>query len=110
MAKKDNKFLRELFDYAKAEIDLKNKRNKVAQHEFISDLCSWEVVEIYRNCTVRDGCLFTDKGILLSGDSCMEEGVPYFVNQSTGYSEDDYYGTMFVCVSKGTFVAIAYSC
>ena len=109
--RKQYKFLQQLHDYAKIELNQRNERAKISKHYFLSDLCTWEIEAIYENCTVKDGCLFNDKGVMLSHDGgCMNESIPYFVNQSTGYCEDDYYGTMYVCVSKGTFVAIYYTC
>ncbi len=41
----------------------------------------------------------------------MDEEVPYFVNQLTGYLGDDYYGTLYIQVNKdfNTFVAVSYT-
>lgn len=109
--RKAYKFLQRLHDYAKIELNQKAEMEKIGKHEFLASLNRWEIVAIYENCTIKDGCLFNEKGVMLSDDGCcMNESIPYFVNQSTGYCEDDYYGTMFVCVSKGTFVAVFYEC
>ena len=72
----------------------------------------WGVTGIYTGCTIKDGCLYDSRGNLLSNDDgCMDEGIPYFVNQTTGYCEDDYHGTMFIKVDdENTFVAITYDC
>lgn len=108
---KDTEFLSQLFEYAKTEISQIGKREQLNNHEFLGDLDYWSVTAIYENCTIKDGCLFNNKGVMLSDDGgCMNESIPYFVNQTTGYCGDDYYGTMFVCVAEGTFVAIHYNC
>ena len=71
----------------------------------------WGVQGVYTGCTVKDGDLYDSCGNELSNDGCMDEEIPYFVNQCTGYCEDDYYGTMYVKVDdENTFVAIAYEC
>ena len=89
-----------------------NIRETLNESGFFKDLSSWGVNGIYYNCKIKDGCLYTDKDELLSDDGgCMDEQIPYFVNQSTGYCGDDFYGTMYVRVGDlNTFVAIAYEC
>lgn len=72
----------------------------------------WQILKIYYGCQVVDGKLYDSGNHLLSRDGCcMNDPLGYFVNQSTGYCDDDYYGTMFFQVDdKGTFVAVSYSC
>lgn len=91
---------------------MENIRETLSKSEFFEDLSSWGVVGIYYNCKIENGKLYTDKGELLSDDgNCMDEKIPYFVNQFTGYCEDDYYGTMFIRVGDlNTFVAVSYEC
>lgn len=109
--KKANKFLQQLLDYAKLELNQKSERAKLEKHSFFEDLYDWDIKAIYKNCVIKDGKLYNEKGTILSKDgACMNESVPYFVNQSTGYCEDDYFGTMFVSVGNGIFVAVSYSC
>lgn len=109
--KKDNKFLKKILEYAQLELKQKEERAKLNKRDFFGDLYSWEIEAIYYNCSIKDDCLFNEKGVLLSDDGgCMDEIIPYFVNQSTGYQEDDYYGTMYVSVGNNVFVAITYSC
>lgn len=87
-------------------------KEKLQENEFFEDLLSWGVVDIYYNCKIKDGKLYTDTDKLLSNDGkCMDEEIPYFVNQHTGYCGDDFYGTMFIRVDDlNTFVAVAYEC
>ena len=75
-------------------------------------LDTWEISDILTDCKVENGVLYNADGKLLSRDGrCMKDPFGYFVNQSVGYCEDDFYGTMFVDVDgKGTFVKIHYSC
>ncbi len=91
---------------------LENIKETLGKSEFFEELSSWDVVGIYYNCKIENGKLFTDKNALLSDDGrCMDEEIPYFVNQHTGYVGDDYYGTMFIRVGDlNTFVAVAYEC
>lgn len=72
----------------------------------------WSVVDIYRKCKIENGVLYDFKGNFLSNDgNCMDEDIPYFVNQYTGYCGDDFHGTMYVKVDdENTFVAIHYDC
>ena len=62
--------------------------------------------------TIDEGMLFDAEGALVSKDGgCMDEPLGYFVNQSTGYIEDEYFGKMFFPVDdKGTFVVVSYHC
>lgn len=106
---KDTKFLNQLLDFAKLNLKWEEVRKELAQHKFMEDFWTWQVDEIYEGCKVEGGCLYDSQGTLLSenGES-MNESIPYFVNQSTGYGEDDYYGTLFVQVEEGTFVSILF--
>ena len=72
----------------------------------------WAVVDIYRKCKIENGILYDFAWNALSDDgNCMDEEIPYFVNQYTGYCGDDYHGTMYVKVDDdNTFVAIHYDC
>lgn len=86
-------------------------KEKVREEDFFFGM-EWGVVDIYRNCKIEDGVLYDAEGNALSNDgNCMDENIPYFVNQYTGYICDDYRGTMFVKVDdENTFVAIQYEC
>ena len=106
---KDTNFLNQLLDFAKLSLKYNEARKELNKHRFMQDFMTWEVDGIYENCVVKNGCLYDNIRLLLSEDgSCMDESIPYFVNQSTGYCEDDYYGTLFIQVKEGTFVAISY--
>ncbi len=88
---------------------IREKLNKIYPFED----CDWNATgDIYTGCTVKDGSLYDSNGELLSQNGgCMDEEIPYFVNQYTGYCEDDYHGTMFIKVDgENTFVAIEYWC
>ena len=96
--------------------ELTAKRNLIREklHKIypFDELMDWDATGVYGGCTVKDGSLYDSCGELLSEDGrCMNEEIPYFVNQHTGYCEDDYYGTMFIkVVNENTFVAIHYWC
>ena len=80
---------------------------------FFSELDYWELKDFHENCRIDErNHLLTNEGRFLSNDGrCMDEEIPYFVNQSVGYSGDDYSGKMFVRVDdKNTFVEIYYEC
>lgn len=108
----DKNTLKKIKAYARKEIELNSLREKLDKHYLFEDLLQWGVTAIYQNCEIKDGELYNENGDLLSRDGrCMDEQIPYFVNQSTGYCGDDYYGTMFVKVDEqNTFVAISYAC
>ena len=76
------------------------------------DLFSYEFIGVYERCKIKDGCLYDKDGnILSSNGGCMDEQIPYFVEQTTGYLGDDYYGVMYIKVdNQNTFVAVRYSC
>lgn len=95
--------------------ELNAKRNLI--YEKLNEIdpfceCDWDATGVYTGCTVKDGSLYDSDGELLSNDGgCMDDKIPYFVNQYTGYCEDDYHGTMFVKVDDdNTFVAVQYEC
>ena len=107
-----NKTLRSLKKMGDLTQQLASIKETLNKSELFEDLSSWDVVGIYYNCKIKNGKLYTDADDLLSYDGiCMDEEIPYFVNQYTGYCEDDYYGTMFIRVDDlNTFVAVAYEC
>jgi len=76
------------------------------------DVSYFYFTAIHENCKVEDGRLYSANGTLLCNDGrCMDEDVPYFVDQSCGYCEDDYYGTMFIMVDEiNTFIEVHYEC
>ncbi len=86
-------------------------KEKLRNEDFFCDI-EWCVLGIYRNCKIEDGVLYDSEGNDLSNDgNCMDEDIPYFVNQYTGYICDDYHGTMYVKVDdENTFVSIHYDC
>lgn len=83
----------------------------LSEHYFFEHL-DWTLGEIHYNCEVREGCLYDSAGDLISqDDGCMDEEIPYFVNQTTGYLGDDYYGTMFVKLGDtNDFMEVTYYC
>ena len=106
-----NKFLNQLLKYARTETKQENRKEELNRNPLFQDLYDWNIVAIYNNCRVLNGCLFDSEDKLLSnGGISKEEDIVYFVNQETGYHEDSFYGTMYIQVSKKTFVAISYSC
>lgn len=80
--------------------------------EWFSGCADYRATQILTGCTIDAEGLKDAEGNLLSDDGrCMDEPLGYFVNQSCGYCEDDFYGTMYVSVDdKGTFVAVDYQC
>ncbi len=100
--------IKELGELATKINSIRERLNKI----YPFDEIDWGVNAVYADCIIKDGYLYDSEGELLSNDGgCMDEDVPYFVNQHTGYCEDDYYGTMFIKVDEqNTFVAIRYWC
>lgn len=87
-------------------------REKLRKIYPFDECMDWDATGVYTGCTVKNGSLYDSRGQLLCNDGrCMDEEIPYFVNQYVGYCEDDYHGTMFVKVDDdNTFVAIQYFC
>lgn len=96
---------------------LNNKINKI--------LARPQVVEVFEdigfnidgfeyNCTEKNGLLYHNNGNpIAEGDKYSSTGMIddlYYVDQHTGYLEDDYYGIMYYKISDGLFVKIEYSC
>lgn len=99
--------IKELGELTEKRNLIREKLNKI----YLFEDCDWDATgDVYTGCTVKDGSLYDSNGGLLSNNGgCMDEKIPYFVNQYTGYCEDDYHGTMFIKVDEeGTFVAIQY--
>ena len=106
-----NKFLKQLFKYAKTKTKQNGRIEELSKSHFFQDLYDWSIIAIYNNCRVLNGCLFDSEDKLLSNSGIYKEGdIIYFVNQEMGYHEDNFYGTMYIQVSKKTFVAVSYSC
>lgn len=90
---------------------LKAKENKIEEtiSEEFEDCSNYEVMDILYNCTVKDDCLYNNKGCKLANGGLIDD--KYFCNQSVGYCEDDYYGYMYYPVDdKGTYVKVWYDC
>lgn len=109
---KDRRTLRAIKKMAKLMKKINALQEKMDKLEFFEGLLQWGCVNIYPNCSIKDGVLYDREGDELCRDGgCMNESVPCFVNQHTGRCGDDYYGTMYVKVdSRNTFVAINYEC
>lgn len=106
-----NKFLKQLFKYAKTKTKQDHRIEELSKSHFFQDLYDWSIIAIYTNCRVLNGCLFDSEDKLLSNSGIYkEEDIIYFVNREMGYHEDNFYGTMYIQVSKKTFVAVSYSC
>lgn len=90
----------------------RNLRAKLNNEEFFEDLSSWRIGKIHRDCRIVFGTLYDKTGNILSRDGgCMDEYIPYFVNQSVGYLGDDFSGTMFVKLGyNNDFLEIHYEC
>lgn len=107
--------LKKIYTVALLQARIEKLKKEFRENDLFSVLSFFDIGEIYPNCTIKqkeNGELYSANGDLLSSDGrCMNEEIPYFVNQATGYCGDDFYGTMFVKVDdKNTFVAISYKC
>ena len=104
--------LKKIYRMAQLKEEYEKIKVELSEDEWFSDLSEWDADYVMENCSVKDGKFFDSNGVEISDDCrCMDETIPYAVNQSCGYCGDDYYGTMYVNVDdKGTFVAIEYYC
>lgn len=84
-------------------------------NEFVDNIlsgCNWEARKIHYGCRAEKDALYSSDGELLSKSSgSLSNPTSYYVNQSVGYVEDDYYGDMFIATDdKGTYVEVFYEC
>jgi hypothetical protein len=107
---KNKEFLKRLYTAAKLQKQL-GKVQKTIAEEFV-DCCEWDITDILHGCYEKDGKLYNSKGEMISSETCSGDiSEKYFVNQSTGYCEDDFYGTLYYMVdNKGTTVEVSYHC
>lgn len=107
-------FLKTIFEIA----SLKSKINKIFLRpqvaEEFEDMTYFEVEGFERNCIEQNGLLYDSNGCCLAeGDKWEPTGMIdnlYYVDQHSGYLEDDYYGTMYYKISDKLFVKVSYNC
>lgn len=107
--KKDNKFLKKLFKYAKLDLEVQKKKADLDKNIFFGDLDTWNIIAIHRGCKIKDNILYSRTGEVLCDHNCMDDYVPNFTEEHIGYTSNDRWGTMYVQVNKSTFIAIAYA-
>ena len=110
---KNKTILNKIKKIAEYQMKIVQIKDTLQELELFDGCCYWDVDCIHYNCKIKDdGYLYTQNDVLLSRDGlCMDEPVPYFVNQYCGYHEDNFYGTMFIKVDDdNTFVAVRYEC
>lgn len=92
---------------------LENKRKKIMKRECVDDYLDGSygciVGGFQRNCTVKNGVLYNAEGEYLAEGQHDNFGLTYYVNQGCGFCEDDYFGEIYLKVSDGLFIIIAYS-
>ena len=96
-----------------AEITIEQEKlYKELHDEWFDDMCYFNASRILTGCTVDEEGLKNSDGELVCRDGrCMDEPLGYFVEQWSGYCEDDYHGYMYVSIDdKGTFVEVNYQC
>lgn len=107
-------FLKTIFEIA----SLKSKINKIFLRpqvaEEFDDMTYFKVEGFERNCVEQNCLLYDSNGnYLAEGSKWDSTGMVddlYYVNQHSGYLEDDYYGTMYYKISDKLFVKVSYSC
>lgn len=108
----------ELLDEIFKIASLQDKINKILLRrqvaEEFDDMTYFKVEGFERNC-VEQNCLLYDRNgnYLAEGSKSDPTGMIddlYYVNQHSGYLEDDYYGTMYYKISDKLFVKVSYSC
>lgn len=96
---------------AKLKIEME-RLYKELHDSFFEDMCYFDAGQILYNCTIDDeGLKDADGEIICSDGRCIDEPLGYFVDQWSGYCEDDYHGNMYIPVDdKGTVVVVSYDC
>lgn len=101
------KFLKTIYQIATLKKQLDNilSRKQVKDGLDIETFTSFTINGFERNCIERNHNLYD-----CDGNYIAEEVDFYYVNQSSGYCEDDYYGALYYKISDGLFVRADYSC
>lgn len=108
------KLLDTIFEIASLQSKINKilSRNQVAE-EF-EDMTFFKIEGFERNCIEQNSALYAGDGYYIAdGDKYEPTGMIddlYYVNQHSGYLEDDYYGTMYYKISDKLFVKVSYSC
>lgn len=96
---------------------LHDKIDKILARPQITEIfedINFNISGFEHNCTEQNGLLYHSNGNpIAEGDKYSSTGMIddlYYIDQHTGYPEDDYYGTMYYKISDGLFVKIEYSC
>lgn len=67
----------------------------------------FEQAKLISGCSIRSDGLYQNGELLSEGEAVNDD---YFCNQSTGYCEDDYYGTVWFKTNvPGQFVEIPFA-
>lgn len=64
--------------------------------------------ELIKGCYVREDVLYSKDGKKIATGGLVDD--LYFVDQRTGYCEDDFYGNMYFPVGDGEYVKVYYKC
>lgn len=102
-----HKELKEIAELNK-RIDLLRTKLWSVDHSLFRD-CDLIGAYLVEDCYVENGHLYSkEKGKL---DNCGLQMNEYYCSQYHGYSEDDFYGTLYFATSiEETFVAVPFSC
>lgn len=100
-----------VYEELKQIAEINQKRTELANALFEKmdlDGLHIESAEFIKNCVAEEGHLYDRDGNQL--DNCGLVDDEYYCNQSRGYLEDDYYGTLYYATDEnGTFVKISFS-
>ncbi len=109
---KAKEVLKKIYRMAKLKEEYEKIKAEICEDGWFDDLGVWDTFGVMKSCKVQNGTLYDSDGNEVSDDCrCMDEPIPYAVNQSVGFCGDDFYGTMYIATDdKGTFVAVDYSC
>lgn len=99
-----------IYEELKQITEINQKRNKLTNALFEKmdlDGLNIESAEFIKNCVAENGHLYDKDGNQL--DNCGLVDDEYYCNQSKGYLEDDYYGTLYYATDEnGTFIRVPF--
>lgn len=100
-----------VYEELKQIAQINEKRNELLNMLFEKtelDGLQPETAEFIKDCRIENGHLYDSDGNRL--DNCGLVNDEYYCNQSKGYLDDVYYGTLYYATDeKGTFVKISFN-
>lgn len=97
-----------IYEELKQIVELNHKRTELSNALFEKmdlDGLNLESAEFIKDCVAENGHLYDRNGNQLDNYGLVDD--EYYCNQSKGYLDDDYYGTLYYATEEeGTFIRV----